>query len=128
VVAPARHPQVVAVLPPERTAALPLGSLPGRQGEWQSLQCALAIVRLVWTCLQYAYQINNELSTTRPSRWADSEVADTSGWLTGAALSRLAIMPDTPIATFVKRLRCSKCGGRSVLATRKPPARPQRAS
>ena len=50
------------------------------------------------------------------------------GVLTGAALSRLAIMPDTPIATFVKRLRCSKCGGRSVLATRKPPARQQRAS
>jgi hypothetical protein len=50
------------------------------------------------------------------------------GALTGAALSRLAIIPDTPIATFVKRLRCSKCGGRSVLATRKPPARPQRAS
>jgi hypothetical protein len=46
--------------------------------------------------------------------------------LTGAALSRLAITPDTPIATFVKRLRCSRCGGRSVLATRKPPARPQR--
>jgi hypothetical protein len=45
------------------------------------------------------------------------------GVLTGAALSRLAIMPDTPIATFVKRLRCSKCGGRSVL---EPPARPQR--
>jgi hypothetical protein len=42
------------------------------------------------------------------------------GVLTGAALSRLAIMPDTPMATFVKRLRCSKCGGRSVLATRKP--------
>ena len=41
--------------------------------------------------------------------------------LTGAALSRLAVMPDTPIATFVKRLRCSKCGGRGVLATRKPP-------
>ena len=50
------------------------------------------------------------------------------GVLTGAALSRLAITPDTPIATFVKRLRCSRCGGRSVLATRKPPARPQRAS
>jgi hypothetical protein len=47
------------------------------------------------------------------------------GVLTGASLSRLAIMPDTPIATFVKRLRCSKCGSRSVLATRKPPARPQ---
>jgi hypothetical protein len=50
------------------------------------------------------------------------------GVLTGATLSRFAIMPDTPIATFVKRLRCSRCGSRSVLATRKPPARSQRAS
>jgi hypothetical protein len=50
------------------------------------------------------------------------------GVLTGAALSGLAITPDTPIATFVKRLRCSKCGSRSVLATRKPPVLPQRAS
>jgi hypothetical protein len=36
-------------------------------------------------------------------------------------------MPDTPIATFVKRLRCSKCGSRSVLVTRNAGA-PQRAS
>jgi hypothetical protein len=50
------------------------------------------------------------------------------GVLTGAALARLAITPDMPIAAFVKRLRCSKCGSRSVLATRKPPSRPQRAS
>jgi hypothetical protein len=50
------------------------------------------------------------------------------GVLTGAALSRLAITPRTPIAAFVKRLRCSKCAGRSVLATRKPEARPQKAS
>ena len=50
------------------------------------------------------------------------------GVLTRAALSRLAITPDTPIATFVKRLRCSKCGSRNVLATRKPPTQPQKAS
>jgi len=35
-------------------------------------------------------------------------------------LSRWAIAPNTPIAAFVKRLRCRKCGSRSVLATRKP--------
>jgi hypothetical protein len=50
------------------------------------------------------------------------------GVLTEAALSRLAIRPRTPIAAFVKRLRCSKCGSRNVLATRKPAARPQKAS
>jgi hypothetical protein len=50
------------------------------------------------------------------------------GVLTGAALSRLAITPGTPIAAFVKRLRCSKCGSRNVLATRKPAVRPQKAS
>ena len=31
-------------------------------------------------------------------------------------------------ARIVKRLRCRKCGSRSVLATRKPATRPQRAS
>ena len=36
-------------------------------------------------------------------------------------LSRLAIAHNTPIAAFVKRLRCRKCGSQSVLATRKPP-------
>jgi hypothetical protein len=41
--------------------------------------------------------------------------------------SRLAIGPNTPIAAFVKRLRCPRCGSQNVLATRKP-ARPQKAS
>jgi hypothetical protein len=35
--------------------------------------------------------------------------------LTPDKLSRLAIAPKTPIASFVKRLRCGKCGSRSVL-------------
>jgi hypothetical protein len=48
--------------------------------------------------------------------------------LTREALARLAIAPGTPIAAFVKRLRCRKCGSRSVLATHKPAPRPQRAS
>jgi hypothetical protein len=50
------------------------------------------------------------------------------GVLTREALARLAIAPGTPIAAFVKRLRCRKCGSRSVLATHKPAPRPQRAS
>jgi ribosomal protein S27AE len=41
--------------------------------------------------------------------------------LTPDVLSRLAIAPNSPIAAFVKRLRCRKCGSQSVLATRKPP-------
>jgi hypothetical protein len=39
-------------------------------------------------------------------------------------LSRLAVTPTTPIAAFVKRLRCRECGSQSVLATRKPPQPP----
>jgi DNA-directed RNA polymerase subunit RPC12/RpoP len=35
-------------------------------------------------------------------------------------LARLAIGPNTPIAAFVRRLSCRKCGSKSVLATRKP--------
>jgi hypothetical protein len=46
--------------------------------------------------------------------------------LTRETLSRLAIAPNAPIATFVKRLRCRKCGSSSVSATRKQ--QPQKAS
>lgn len=48
------------------------------------------------------------------------------GMLTAETLARLAITPSTPIAAFVKRLRCHKCGSHSVLATRKPSPRPQK--
>ena len=44
--------------------------------------------------------------------------------LTPDMLSRLAIAPNTPIAAFVKRLRCRKCGSQSVLATRKSSRQP----
>jgi hypothetical protein len=36
-----------------------------------------------------------------------------------AALQRFGLKPDAPIAAFVKRLRCSKCGGGNVMAQRK---------
>jgi hypothetical protein len=42
-----------------------------------------------------------------------------TGVLTREALSRFSIAPNSPIAAFVKRLRCHRCGSRSVLATRK---------
>jgi hypothetical protein len=48
--------------------------------------------------------------------------------LTAEMLSRLAVGPKTPIAAFVKRLRCRKCGSQSVLATRIRPKQSQRAS
>jgi uncharacterized protein YlaI len=35
-----------------------------------------------------------------------------------AALERLGLKPNAPIATFVKRLRCTKCGRGSVMAQR----------
>jgi ribosomal protein S27AE len=44
--------------------------------------------------------------------------------LTPDMLSRFAIAPNTPIAAFVKRLRCRKCGSQSVLATRATPQQP----
>jgi hypothetical protein len=48
--------------------------------------------------------------------------------LTPDMLSRLAIGPNTPIAAFVKRLRCRKCGSQSVLATRIRPKQSQKSS
>ena len=41
-----------------------------------------------------------------------------TGVLTQEALSRFSIRPNTPIAAFIKRLRCRRCGSQSVLATR----------
>jgi hypothetical protein len=43
------------------------------------------------------------------------------GVLSRETLARLAITPNTPIASFIKRLRCRKCGSRSVSATRRAP-------
>jgi Zn finger protein HypA/HybF involved in hydrogenase expression len=48
--------------------------------------------------------------------------------LTREALSRVAIAFETPVAAFIKRLRCPKCGSQSVRATRKPMRRPYKAS
>ena len=45
-----------------------------------------------------------------------------SGALTGEALAKFSVAPSTPIAAFVKRLRCRRCGSQSVLATRRPNA------
>ena len=50
------------------------------------------------------------------------------GVLTRDTLARLAIPPNVPIATFVKRLHCRKCGSKSVLATRKRSPRSQKTS
>jgi hypothetical protein len=38
--------------------------------------------------------------------------------LSQPALVRFGLNPDAPISTFVKRLRCSKCGSGSVMAKR----------
>jgi hypothetical protein len=40
------------------------------------------------------------------------------GRLTGPDLSRRGISPGSPIVSFVKRLRCRKCGSHSVRAKR----------
>ena len=42
--------------------------------------------------------------------------------IVGDALKRFGLKPDAPIASFVKRLRCTKCGGGSVMAERVPVA------
>jgi len=34
------------------------------------------------------------------------------------ALASFGVMPNAPIATFVQRLRCTKCGSASVMANR----------
>jgi hypothetical protein len=38
--------------------------------------------------------------------------------LSQTALAGFGLRPDAPIAAFVKRLRCSKCGSGSVIANR----------
>jgi hypothetical protein len=38
--------------------------------------------------------------------------------LSQPALVRFGLNPDAPVSTFVKRLRCSKCGSGSVMAKR----------
>jgi RNase P subunit RPR2 len=40
------------------------------------------------------------------------------GTLSQNALTRFGLNPDAPIPAYVKRLRCSKCGSRSVMAKR----------
>jgi phage FluMu protein Com len=40
------------------------------------------------------------------------------GRITDVELSRRGIKRDAPIASFIKRLRCRKCGSQSVRATR----------
>jgi hypothetical protein len=42
--------------------------------------------------------------------------------LDAAALKRFGLKPDAPIASFIKRLRCTKCGSGSVMAERLPAA------
>ena len=42
--------------------------------------------------------------------------------LDDAALKRFGLKPNAPIASFVKRLRCTKCGSGSVMAERVPAA------
>jgi ribosomal protein S27AE len=42
--------------------------------------------------------------------------------LDAAALKRFGLKADAPIASFVKRLRCTKCGSGSVMAERVPAA------
>jgi hypothetical protein len=40
------------------------------------------------------------------------------GTISASALERLGLSANAPISTFVKRLRCSKCGSGSVSARR----------
>jgi ribosomal protein S27AE len=42
--------------------------------------------------------------------------------LDAAALKRFGLKPEAPIARFIKRLRCTKCGSGSVMAERVPGA------
>jgi hypothetical protein len=40
------------------------------------------------------------------------------GILDDAALARFGVEPNAPIASFVKRLRCTSCGSSSVMVSR----------
>jgi hypothetical protein len=45
-----------------------------------------------------------------------------------ATLKRFGLKPDAPIASFIKRLRCTKCGSGSVMVERALAAPNRRAS
>jgi hypothetical protein len=45
-----------------------------------------------------------------------------------ATLKRFGLKPDAPIASFIKRLRCTKCGSGSVMVERVLAAPNRRAS
>ena len=42
--------------------------------------------------------------------------------LDAAALKRFGLKPSAPMASFIERLRCTKCGSGSVMAERVPAA------
>ena len=81
-------------------------------------------------CLEAIYGVRRAASIgvcvrTEQSVWVQCLRCGHSGVLTAETLSRLAMAPSAPIASFIKRLRCRRCGSQSVGATRKP-VRPQR--
>jgi phage FluMu protein Com len=69
-----------------------------------------------------APRANEPKPQTRPARPGDIEVQCLRcrhvGRVTALDLSRRAINPNAPIASFVKRLRCRRCGSQSVRAKR----------
>ena len=70
-----------------------------------------------WLQPPYVLEMSERALRAEPAVTVECLSCRHVGVLSGVALLRLAI---TPIAAFVKRLRCSKCGSRNVLATRRP--------
>ena len=73
-----------------------------------------------WLQPPYVLEMSERALRAEPAVTVECLSCRHVGVLSGVALLRLAITPGTPIAAFVKRLRCSKCGSRNVLATGKP--------
>jgi hypothetical protein len=58
------------------------------------------------------------LSSARPIILVQCLSCQHRGFVSERELVRFGIKPGTPVAQFVKRLRCRKCGSGSVMASR----------
>jgi hypothetical protein len=62
--------------------------------------------------------MRNAVNSPRPVILVQCLSCQHRGFVSERELVRFGIKPGAPVAQFVKRLRCRKCGSGSVMATR----------
>jgi hypothetical protein len=67
---------------------------------------------------QIRLAMRNVVNNPRPVILVQCLTCQHRGFVSERELVRFGIKPGTPVAQFVKRLRCRKCGGGSVMARR----------